>query len=341
MIRSSGPPDKTTPGNVGDIYQNTNNGGIFVCKDVKHHSVRQQFIEVSAKDVNTEYVWESTLIKFDDCTDMFTEGRRFRYIDKFDFSETTTMKSMFSGSNLTTIPQMDTSNVTDMSAMFSRCMSLTTIPQMDTSKVTTMYMMFFTCLSLTTIPQMNTSKVTTMSYMFNNCPKLTSIPQIDTSNVTNTSSMFTSCSSLTTIPQMDTSKVTTMQSMFTNCRSLTTIPQMDMSNVTVSTSMFNDCNKLTNLDLRNIKTNLQIGSGTSWGHLLTVDSLVNIIKELVTQTSYKTLTMGTANLEKIANLYCKIIDDTDPKKTMELCESTEEGAMILTDYAQLKKWNIK
>ena len=317
MIKSSGPPDKTTPGNVGDIYQNTDNGEIFVCKDVKHHSVRQQFIEVSAKDVNTEYVWESTLIKFDDCTDMFGEDRRLGYIDKFDFSETTIMKSMFSGSNLTTIPQMDTSNVIDMSAMFSNCKSLISIPQMDTSKVTT------------------------MSYMFNNCPKLTSIPQMDTSNVTNTSAMFTSCSSLTTIPQMDTSKVTNMNSMFSNCRSLTTIPQMDMSNVTVINSMFNDCKNLTNLDLRNIKTNLQIGAGTSWGHLLTVDSLVNTIKELVTQTSYKTLTMGTANLKKIENLYCKIIDDTDPKKTMELCESTEEGAMTLTDYAQLKKWNIK
>ena len=105
--------------------------------------------------------------------------------------------------------------------------------------------------------------------------------------------------------------------------------------------MFNGCANLTNLDLRNIKVSLQIGSGTSWGHLLIVDSLVNTIKELVTQTSYKTLTMGTANREKIANLYCKIIDNTDPKKTMELCESTEEGAMTLTDYAQLKKWNIK
>lgn len=253
MIRSSGPPDKTTPGNVGDIYQNTDNGEIFVCKDVNHRPVRQQFIEVSAKDVNTEYVWETTKvepypepIKFDDCMEIFKDGKRLGYIDKFDFSETTNMRSMFY-----------------------------------------------------------------------NCSELTIIPQMDTSNVTDMRSMFYNCNSITTIPQMNTSKVTDMDSMFYNC------------------------SKLTNLDLRNIKVNLQIGSGTSWGHLLTVDSLVNTIKELVTQTSYKTLTMGTANLEKIANLYCKIIDNTDPKKTMELCESTEEGAMTLTDYAQLKKWNIK
>ena len=270
MIKSSGPPDKTTPGNVGDIYQNTDNGKIFVCKDVKHRPVRQQFIEVSAKDVNTEYVWESTLIKLDDCGYLFAYDKRSKYLDKFDFSETINM-----------------------------------------------------------------------SYMFTNSAKLTTISQMDTSNVTSMKDMFSYCYALTTIPQMDTSNVTDMGSMFDGCSSLTTIPQMDMSNVTNASSMFKACRKLTNLDLRNIKINLQIGSGTSWGHLLTVDSLVNTIKELVTQTSYFTLTMGTSNLRKITNLYCKIIDNTDPKKTMELCESTEEGAMTLIDYAQLKKWNIK
>mgnify|MGYP006375721405 CR=1 FL=1 len=397
MIKSSGPPDKTTPGNVGDIYQNTDNGEIFVCKDINHRPVRQQFIEVSAKDVNTEYVWETTKvepypepIKFDDCTEIFKENRRLGYIDKFDFSETTNMSSMFHGcsslttipqmntskvtnmssmfdgcrslttipqmntskvitmsstfsgcTSLTTIPQMDTSKVTNMSSMFYACSSLTTIPQMDTSDVTNMNTMFRSCSSLTTIPQMNTSKVTNMSSMFDGCRSLTTIPQMNTSKVITMSSTFSGCTSLTTIPQMDTSKVTNMSSMFSGCSSLTTIPQMDTSDVTNISSMFSGCSSLTNLDLRNIKVNLQIGSGTSWGHLLTVDSLVNTIKELVTQTSYKTLTMGTANLEKIANLYCKIIDDTDPKKTMELCESTEEGAMTLTDYAQLKKWNIK
>ena len=224
--------------------------------------------------------------------------------------------------------------------MFYDCSKLTTAPLMDTSKVTNMSYMFYNCRSLA-IPQMDTSKVTNMNTMFYNCTSLTTIPQMDTSKVTNMSYMFQNCSKLTTIPQMNTSKVTNMSYMFYGCILLTTIPQMDTSKVTNMSYIFQNCSSLTNLDLRNIKTDLQIGSGTSWGHLLTVDSLVNTIKELVTQTSYKTLTMGTANLEKIANLYCKIIDDTDPKKTMELCESTEEGAMTLTDYAQLKKWNIK
>ena len=342
MIRSSGPPDKTTPGNVGDIYQNTDNGEIFVCKDVNHRPIRQQFIEVSAKDVNTEYVWGTTLIKFNDCTELFENGKRLECLDKLDFSETTNMRAMFFGcSSLTTIPQMDTSNVTNMGSMFRDCSSLTTIPQMDTSNVTNMLYMFSRCTKLTTIPQIDTSNATDMGAMFFSCSSLITIPQMDTSNVINMDSMFSDCTKLTTIPQMDTSNVTNMGSMFSDCTSLTTIPQMDMSNVTNTSSMFKLCRNLTNLDLRNIKVNLLIGSGVSWGHLLTVDSLVNTIKELVTQTSYFTLTMGSANLAKIRNLYCKIIDNTDPKKTMELCERTEEGAMTLIDYAQLKKWNIK
>ena len=390
MIKSSGPPDKTTPGNIGDIYQNTDNGEIFVCKDVNHRPVRHQFIEVSAKDANTEYVWDTPPIKFDNCAEFFKDGNRLGYLNKLDFSETTDMSSMlirckslttipqmdtssvttmnntFNGCSslttippmdtssvtnmanmfegcklLTTIPQMDTSSVTNMNGMFNGCSSLTTIPQMDTSNVTSMNNMFKGCKLLTTIPQMDTSNVTSINNFFANCSSLTTIPQMDTSNISAMNNMFANCSSLSTIPQMDTSSVTSMSYMFSNCKSLTTIPQMEMLKVINTTSMFNNCNSLTNLDLRNIRWSIQIGLGTSWGHLLTVDSLVNTIKELVTQTSYKTLTIGTANLEKIANLYCKIIDDTDPKKTMELCESTEEGAMTLTDYAQLKKWNIK
>ena len=68
--------------------------------------------------------------------------------------------------------------------MFENCYSLTTIPQLDTSKVTNMGSMFQSCYSLITISQLDTSKVTNMSYMFNNCYSLRSIPQLDLSLIT-------------------------------------------------------------------------------------------------------------------------------------------------------------
>ena len=58
--------------------------------------------------------------------------------------------------------------------MFLNCTSLTTIPLLDTSQVTTMGNMFSNCTSLTTIPLLDTSQVTTMTYMFYGCTALES-----------------------------------------------------------------------------------------------------------------------------------------------------------------------
>ena len=67
---------------------------------------------------------------------------------------------------------LDTSNVTDMSNMFSSCKNLINIPLLDTSNVTNMQNMFIYCKNLTTVPNFNTSKVTDMYYMFNSCNNL-------------------------------------------------------------------------------------------------------------------------------------------------------------------------
>ena len=91
------------------------------------------------------------------------------------------------------------SQATDLSNMFSYCSSLTSIPQLDTSNVTGMNSMFLACSSLTSIPQMDTSRVTDMNYMFYNCTSLTSIPRMDTSKVRYMDSMFNTCWSLTEI----------------------------------------------------------------------------------------------------------------------------------------------
>lgn len=148
----------------------------------------------------------------------------------------------------------------------------------------------------------------------------------------------------------DTSSVTNMSYMFYNCSNLTTIPQLDTSSVTNMNNMFYNCSKLTECYLKNIKANLQVGSGISYGHLLTVDSLLFLIKELRNTGSAKTLTVGSANLTKLADIYVKTITITDEmraedshideKLPFEVCESTDEGAMLITNYVTQKNWAL-
>ena len=178
----------------------------------------------------------------------------FTDIPQLDTSNVTDMRYMFSEcNNLTSISQLNTSNVTDMSDMFLHCSSLTSIPDLNTSNVTYMNGMFAGCASLTTIPHLDTSNVTNMSSMFESCNNLTSIPHLDTSKVTDMNNMFSfsmySPSNLTEIPQLDTSNVTNMHNMFNYCSGLTTIPQLDTSKVTDMSGMFAYCSNLTTIPL--------------------------------------------------------------------------------------------
>ena len=173
-------------------------------------------------------------------------------IPNFNTSKVTNMSGMFYGSGLISISNFDTSNVTDMSEMFIYCGSITTVPNFDTGNVTNMYCMFDCCYNLTTVPNFNTSNVTNMSDMFCNCKNLTTVPNFNTSNVINMHNMFFWCYNLITIPNFNTSKVTDMKRMFNDCTKLITVPNFDTSNVTDMTFMFEGCYNLTTIPIFNI-----------------------------------------------------------------------------------------
>ena len=185
-----------------------------------------------------------------DITRMFKNCSNLTTIPLLNTSNVTIMNNMFEGcSNLITIPLLNTSKVTEMRNMFHNCRSLTTIPQLDTSNVNDMYCMFSDCSSLITIPLLNTSNVTLMANMFYFCDSITTIPLLDTSKADYMQEMFTGCTSLTTIPLLDTSNVTGMGSMFRDCSNLTTIPRLVTSKVTDMHSMFYNCRNLTAIPL--------------------------------------------------------------------------------------------
>ena len=123
------------------------------------------------------------------------------------------------------------------------------------------------------------------------------IPFEATSDLTNMDSMFYACISLTNAPLLDTSKVTSMNSMFYECSNLTSVPFLDISNVTSMSFMFSGCTRLKTIHMINIGANLDISYSTEF----TREALLEIIGNLKTVTTTKTLTMGSINLAKLKN----------------------------------------
>ena len=205
-----------------------------------------------------------------DSSDLFYKFSKLTDIENInllDTSNVTDMSAMFSEcSRLTNLnlSSFDTSKVTNMNSMFDSCSSLTNLnlSSFDTSNVTSMYSMFASCSRLTSldISNFNTSKVTYMRFMFRNCSSLTSldVSKFDTSKVTNMSLMFDNCSKLTSldVSNFDTSNVTSMGSMFSSCSRLTSLDlsKFDTSNVTSMSYMFYECRSLTSLDVSKFDT---------------------------------------------------------------------------------------
>lgn len=247
------------------------------------------------------------------------------------------------------VDRENTSKGVNFSYMYNECVQSFGV-DLDTSNGTDFSYMFNDCQRITNIKLTNTSKGKNFSHMFNACLVLTTIPNLDTSNGTDFSYMFYNCLKVTSIPELNTGNGTIFSNMFDGCFALTTIPEFDIGNGTNFEAMFRNCYALTNLKIKNIRQSLKISDGTSWGHLLTLESLLFIIGELITAESSQTLTVGSANLEKLANVYVKTIAITDEmraadanidaKRPFEVCESTDEGAMSITNYASSKKWTI-
>ena len=98
---------------------------------------------------------------------------------------------------------LNTSEVTDMGAMFWNCFSLTSmdISNFDTEKVTTMYGMFNGCSSIIALDlnSFNTAEVTEMNYMFGDCSNLRVVyvgQGWNTDKVTDSNNMFKGCNAI-------------------------------------------------------------------------------------------------------------------------------------------------
>ena len=118
-----------------------------------------------------------------------------------------------------------------------------------------------------------------------------------TSDMTDMSYFFEQCTKLKEIPLFNTGKVTSMGYMFYSCSSLTAIPQLDTGNVTSMNYMFGNCSSLTSIKMKNMKVNFDIHYSTKMER----EALVEVLNNLATVTSTKTLTLGSTLLAKLTD----------------------------------------
>ena len=174
---------------------------------------------------------------------------------------TTTDKLFYGFRFVKTIEGMEnlnTSECTNMQAMFYNCQSLETLDlsHFNTEKACYMSAMFAYCTSLKELDlrTFNTRYVDNMEGMFLGCDKLSNIlfgPEFVTYNVKRMNYMFSGCKSLgeLSLTQFNTGNVKYMDRMFKDCTNLRTL---DISNFSIyslesTKEMFSGCFKLRNI----------------------------------------------------------------------------------------------
>lgn len=159
--------------------------------------------------------------------------------------------------------KFDTSNVVDMSYMFSVCSSLTSLDlnSFNTSKVTSMKAMFSmwnndntaTQLTELNVSNFDTRNVTTMRDMFAECNKVTKldVSNFNTANVTDMYHMFYGCGGLMELDviRWNTEKVTSMAGMFWGCKNIEVLNlcSFDIVNVINMYAMFASTTNIRNI----------------------------------------------------------------------------------------------
>ena len=245
-----------------------NSAGLFWHPLDQYFTERVTTIHLGA--LNTENV--------KDMNDMFSERTVLTELElgpNFVTTNVTNMSGMFSRCyklQKVDVSGFDTEHVTDMSFMFSECKALEGIDvsHFKTSRVESFRWMFYRCwkvLSLS-LENFDTSSATSMDNMFGESGLETlDLSSFDTRNVTYMSGMF-GWSPLTEInfgENFDTSKVTHMDGMFKNTKliSLRLPDKFVADSVKDISEMFSGCARLRDLDLNNFHPTSKVTTNES------------------------------------------------------------------------------
>lgn len=282
-----------------------------------------------------------------------TPNKNMTHIPNWDYSKATSLNSfIYNTSNIKNVT-MNIPNVTALTNTFNSMSGVENINLITSEKLTELNGTFASTSVKGDINISNTDNVTDVRRMFINCYRINvNLEKFNFKNVIYASSFLMRCRSIKKVPNIFGNKVINFQEFACDSYDIEDC-ELDMLSCTNSSSMFYYCTSLTNLKLHNIKINTTIGYSTTYGTKLTQESLIFCIKELWSYkdtTTKRTLTMSTPSKTLIADIYVKLITPTqeqieaDPyinnKLPCEVCESTDEGAMTIIAYANLKNWTI-
>ena len=287
-----------------------------------------------------------------------TAVNRLQWIcDNIQRLERTFVEYSGSGEELLNIIQgLDTSKVRDFTQSFRKS-TLPELTSFDFSSAIIVNYMFYLCPNLEVAELNNLSKATGAAYLFDTC---SSLREVKINGVTSTlktlDDAFRNCPNLERcIITGNTGGVTEFGYLFYGGQKLKEVRTIDLYSATKMT-FFSAAPLLETLLLKNIRISLQIGKNNSYGDKLNDESVVFIVKELhdLTGLTSQRLTYSSA-LDSWTNgvfnrIYVKLIEATDEmraedpyidnKKPCVVCESTDEGAMTLREYAISKNWTL-
>ena len=222
VVRSA---DESTLTFYYDSLRATRTGTVWGVADIKENRDNEQYP-----------AWNRSSKRNDSTLQKVVFDETFR-----DFRPTTTAKWFLDSHGLKEIKglaYLNTSEVTDMSEMFSSCWQL---PSLDVS-------------------HFNTGKVTNMNSMFEDCRLLSSLDlsHFDTQNVTNMGQMFAGCLNLSALDlsHFNTSLVSDLSEMFSACKNMKRldVSHFNTENVSDMSSMFSGCRELSLLDVSSFST---------------------------------------------------------------------------------------
>ena len=302
----------------------------------------------------TIYWWSAadTVYMNEDASYMFANvNYGVNYMKEVDASKTTNMSHLFyydkpGGLHGVKTDGFNTSNVTDMSYMFSMYnyfgdqSNSPDFSTFDTSKVTNMEHMFdgsnFYHIDVSTF---DTSNVTNMDWMFaiNDRTLTINVDNFDTKKVTSMVRMFSECQSISTldVSSFRNNLVTNMFGMFENNRSLTSLnlTGFNTEHVTDMTNMFTGMESISNLDLTGFNTSqvtdmTQMFSG--------MKSIKNLNLSSFDTSKVTKMTTMFAGMDKIEKLNLSSFDTrnvTDMKGMFnEIMKDVANGVLDLSSF---------